>query len=86
MPPPETRVTTEPPQPPPALWCPKCLKIPMQYLHSFVSGVQRFDQWDLFVCARCHAVYEYRQRTRTLRVVDKRDSTGIWSARVVTAK
>ena len=43
----------------------------MQYVRSFVSGVQRVDQWDQFVCPRCHSVYEYRQRTQTLGVQDK---------------
>ena len=63
--------TTHPPLSPPALHCPVC-DTPLQYEHSHIGGVsdRHSEQWDDFLCPSCGA-FEYRQRTRKLRQVDK---------------
>jgi len=62
------RITSDPPDPPPALHCPACDR-PMTYVKSQIGGVsERFaEQWDYFECAPCGGAVEYRQRTRTVR-------------------
>jgi len=68
----ETRITRNPPATPPRLHCltPRCRKAFLQYVKSFISGVGGPDQWDRFICTICQLEYEYRQRTRKLRVVN----------------
>jgi CheY-like chemotaxis protein len=62
--------TTTPPAFPPALRCPHCGRL-LRYTRSHVGGVnsKHAEQWDLYVCAESCDVYEYRQRTRHLRLV-----------------
>ncbi len=38
------------------------------YKRTIISGVNPPERWDLFTCPRCTAVFEYRHRTRKLRV------------------
>ena len=47
----------------------------MRYVKSFISGVGGPDQWDRFICTMCQLEYEYRQRTRKLRVVNPTESS-----------
>jgi CheY-like chemotaxis protein len=56
-----------PPQPPPALHCPRCGG-PLQYLYSDIGGAERREQWDRFSCGGC-GEYQYRPRTRKLSAV-----------------
>jgi len=59
--------TTQPPLPPPSLYCPTC-DARLVYQHSHVGGVsaRHEEQWDYFVCPACGS-FEYRQRTKNLR-------------------
>ena len=59
----ERRITTLPPNPPPALLCPVCRQL-MGYERSYVGGANVAEQWDVFVCARCGRAYQFRHRTR----------------------
>jgi CheY-like chemotaxis protein len=60
--------TTTPPASPPALVCPSC-DSPLTYEQSHVGGVseRHAEQWDHYVCPESCGVFQYRQRTRTLR-------------------
>jgi CheY-like chemotaxis protein len=62
--------TTTPPNPPPTLHCPSCDKI-LSYEHSYVGGVsvRHAEQWDYFECPAGCGRFEYRQRTRNIRLV-----------------
>ena len=66
-----TLITREPPIAPPRLDCPHCRKS-LAYHQSFLSGVQRVEQWDRYGCPSCRGVYEYRQRTGALRRMEGR--------------
>lgn len=63
--------TTHPPLEAPALQCPSC-DGPLRYERSHVGGVsdRNPEQWDRFMCPTC-GTFEYRQRTRKLRRVDR---------------
>jgi hypothetical protein len=66
--PPYTVVTTEPPTPPPLLYCPSCDRS-LRYRCSYLSGTVRHpEQWDDYICESC-GTFQYRQRTRRLRRV-----------------
>jgi hypothetical protein len=65
-----TRITNTPPTPPPTLECPECRKA-LVYHQSFLSGVRPLEQWDRYDCASCRGSYEYRQRTRVLRRMER---------------
>jgi CheY-like chemotaxis protein len=62
--------TTCPPIAPPQLRCPSCDGW-LQYERSHIGGVNRShaEQWDYFKCAAGCGVFQYRQRTRNLRLV-----------------
>jgi hypothetical protein len=62
-------VTTMPPASPPALVCPLC-DGPLSYEHSYIGGVTQYraEQWDRYVCSASCGMFEYRHRTRKLRV------------------
>lgn len=62
--------TTQPPAPPPALRCRAC-DVALEYRKSRIGGVSRREpeQWDEFRCPQCTVTFEYRHRTRSLRVV-----------------
>lgn len=64
----ERYVSTNPPQPPPHLRCPQCDSV-LHYERSHIGGVsdRHPEQWDYFVCAT-HGAFQYRHRTRKLRV------------------
>jgi CheY-like chemotaxis protein len=63
----ERYVSTNPPEPPPHLRCPKCDGV-LQYDRSHIGGVsdRQPEQWDYFVCVR-HGTFQYRHRTRKLK-------------------
>lgn len=62
--------TTAPPTQPPALRCLGC-DAELEYQKSRIGGVTQRDaeQWDEFRCPRCRDAFEYRHRTRKLRLV-----------------
>jgi CheY-like chemotaxis protein len=62
-------VTSTPPNPPPALRCPSCDRI-LTYDNSHVGGISaKFpEQWDYYTCASGCGRYQYRHRTRKLRL------------------
>ena len=61
---------TTPARPPFSLICPKCER-PLTYHRSHIGGVndRHLEQWDYYTCPVC-GVFQYRQRTRSLRRVD----------------
>jgi CheY-like chemotaxis protein len=61
--------TTTPPAHPPELRCPSCDAV-LTYHHSFVGGVNRenAEQWDRYVCLASCGTFEYRHRTRKIRI------------------
>ncbi|MCU1386409.1 MAG: response receiver sensor diguanylate cyclase/phosphodiesterase [Acidobacteria bacterium] len=62
--------TTTPQRRPPALRCTRC-DGELEYRKSRVGGVtQRYaEQWDEFECPVCSRAFEYRHRTRKLRLL-----------------
>ena len=62
--------TVTPPNSPPPLVCPQCDQ-PLKYLRSYVGGVsaRHSEQWDYFECSKGCGTFQYRERTRKLRVV-----------------
>lgn len=64
--------TTEPPALPPSLHCPVC-DCALVYRRSYVGGVssRHPEQWDYYTCPRACGAFEYRQRTRKLRRVER---------------
>ena len=62
--------TVLPPVPPPDLRCPACNRA-LRYQSSNVGGVsaRNSEQWDYFTCIGGCGIYQYRHRTRKLRVV-----------------
>jgi DNA-binding response OmpR family regulator len=61
---------TTPARPPFSLICPQCER-PLTYHRSHIGGVndRHLEQWDYYTCPAC-GIFQYRQRTRTLRRVD----------------
>jgi DNA-binding response OmpR family regulator len=62
--------TTQPPTAPPDLVCPACDRR-LVYQRSHIGGVseRHAEQWDDYECLAGCGVFQYRQRTRTLRKV-----------------
>jgi hypothetical protein len=62
--------TTKPPTAPPDLVCPVCDRR-LVYQRSHIGGVseRHAEQWDDYECLAGCGVFQYRQRTRTLRKV-----------------
>ena len=58
-------MTPDPPAP--SLICPRC-DSPLTYVKTIVSGVAPVERWDFYQCGLCLTAYDYRQRTRRLRV------------------
>jgi len=58
--------TTSAETPPPQLFCPECDKL-LVYRQTGVNGVNPIERWPFFECRTC-GKFEYRQRTRRLRV------------------
>jgi CheY-like chemotaxis protein len=63
-------VTTAPPAAPPTLRCPQCDRW-LTYVHSQIGGVSATspEQWDLFECPAQCGSFEYRHRTRAVRLL-----------------
>jgi len=61
--------TTTPPSTVPPLKCPRCDQT-LLYTVSNIGGVssRRAEQWDYLVCTLCSSRYQYRHRTRKLRL------------------
>jgi len=64
-------LTNTPPLPPPELSCPSCDRA-LTYHVSHIGGVseRHSEQWDYFSCSLCGG-FQYRQRTRKVRRLDK---------------
>jgi CheY-like chemotaxis protein len=64
--------TKSPPLDPPTLLCPSCDQR-LWYERSYVGGVNPHngEQWDRYRCPRSCGNFEYRQRTKKLRVVGR---------------
>jgi DNA-binding response OmpR family regulator len=62
--------TTKPPTAPPELVCPACDRR-LVYQRSHIGGVseRHAEQWDDYECPAGCGVFQYRQRTRTIRKV-----------------
>jgi two-component system, cell cycle response regulator DivK len=62
--------TTKPPTAPPDLVCPACDRR-LVYQRSHIGGVseRHAEQWDDYECIAGCGIFQYRQRTRTLRKV-----------------
>jgi DNA-binding response OmpR family regulator len=62
--------TTTPQLPVPCLRCPTCDQV-LQYVRSHIGGVnaRQSEQWDYYACPSHCGSFEYRQRTRKLRLV-----------------
>jgi CheY-like chemotaxis protein len=62
--------TTTPPHRPPVLHCLECDR-PLDYQKSRVGGVSSSnrEQWDQLRCPGCAGTFEYRHRTKKLRLV-----------------
>jgi DNA-binding response OmpR family regulator len=62
--------TTKPPTAPPDLVCPACDRR-LVYQRSHIGGVseRHAEQWDDYECLGGCGIFQYRQRTRTLRKV-----------------
>jgi hypothetical protein len=65
VPPPLTTIAPDTPAPP--LTCPMCDHA-LAYVKTIIGGVRPTERWDFYQCGRCHAVFEYRHRTRRLRI------------------
>jgi CheY-like chemotaxis protein len=63
--------TSTPPLAPPPLVCPSCDQ-PLQYVRSHVGGVSArlSEQWDYYTCHNACGIFQYRQRTRRVRLVE----------------
>jgi hypothetical protein len=59
-------VTRNPDPAPQPLFCPTCVT-PLVYRQTVIGGVKPIERWDQFDCRTCGS-FEYRYRTRTLRV------------------
>lgn len=62
-----TTETSTPDQQAPAIDCPKCDRL-LAYLKTVVGGVRPTERWDFYQCGICYTVFEYRHRTRRLRI------------------
>jgi hypothetical protein len=60
-----TRPTSAHPHP--TLHCPACDR-PLAFAQTAVGGVNPVERWDRYLCSFCHAVFEYRRRTKNLRM------------------
>jgi CheY-like chemotaxis protein len=62
--------TTAPPKVPPAVRCTGCDRL-LEYRKSRIGGVTQSnaEQWDEFRCPECAGGFEYRHRTRKLRLI-----------------
>jgi CheY-like chemotaxis protein len=62
--------TTTPPAVPPQLRCPDCDRL-LEFRKSRIGGVTRrnAEQWDEFCCPECSGAFEYRHRTKKLRLI-----------------
>jgi CheY-like chemotaxis protein len=62
--------TTTPPTLPPPLRCPECDRL-LEFRKSRIGGVTRrnAEQWDEFCCPECSGAFEYRHRTKKLRLI-----------------
>jgi CheY-like chemotaxis protein len=62
--------TSAPPIAPPPLRCPSCDHA-LEYVRSYVGGVSAHfsEQWDYYTCHSACGMFQYRQRTRRLRMV-----------------
>jgi len=62
--------TTAPATLPPPLRCPGCDRL-LEFRKSRIGGVTRLnaEQWDEFCCPECSGTFEYRHRTKKLRVI-----------------
>jgi CheY-like chemotaxis protein len=62
--------TTTPPAFPPPLRCPDCDRL-LEFRKSRIGGVtrQNAEQWDEFCCPECSGAFEYRHRTKKLRLI-----------------
>jgi CheY-like chemotaxis protein len=62
--------TNAPPLTPPELLCPTCDR-PLSYIRSHIGGVSEHhpEQWDYFLCPSSCGTFQYRHRTRRLRLV-----------------
>lgn len=69
----DRRETDAPPAQPPSLECPSCHR-PLKYVKSHIGGVneRQAEQWDYFECPAGCGTYQYRQRTRRIRLVTPR--------------
>ena len=59
--------TTIPDRPAPSLRCPRCDSL-LRYEETIVHPMRSPERYDLFRCTACQCSYEYRDRTRTLRI------------------
>jgi hypothetical protein len=66
---PTTTVTTSPRPPAPHLDCPTCDR-ELAYLRTLLGGVRPIERWDFYQCGTCSQRFEYRHRTRQMRVAD----------------
>jgi len=62
----QTTETREPPLRPPALDCPLCGEA-LDYLRSYLSGLNERGQWDAFQCSSGCGEFEHYQRNGALR-------------------
>jgi CheY-like chemotaxis protein len=62
--------TTTPPLQPPTLHCPECDSV-LAYDYSYLGGVsaRHAEQWDYLACPQGCGAFEYRQRTRRVRLI-----------------
>jgi len=62
--------TTAPATLPPPLRCPECDRL-LEFRKSRIGGVTRrnAEQWDEFSCPECSGAFEYRHRTKKLRLI-----------------
>jgi hypothetical protein len=60
------QITSNPDPAPQPLFCPTCVR-PLVYRQTVIGGVKPIERWDQFDCGTCGS-FEYRCRTRTLRV------------------
>ena len=63
-------MTKTPPEPPPALHCTIC-DASLHYQRSHIGGVNKHqpEQWDYYECPNGCGAFQYRHRTRKLRLV-----------------
>jgi DNA-directed RNA polymerase subunit M/transcription elongation factor TFIIS len=68
--PPRYTTETDAPDPPaPAIVCPTCDQR-LVYLKTLIGGIRPTERWDFYQCETCHTMFEYRHRTRRLRIAE----------------